>query len=76
MTLPERLLSGVSALFLMFSGWRTDLIGLALLAILVASAYWRFTRLRNRTGTSAFAPGAPASENEPAVGLTAARPQD
>jgi len=76
LTLAERALSGVSALFLMFSGWKTDLIGLALLALLFASAYWRYTRRRDTPAAPEFAPGASGSENAPAPGVTSAQSND
>jgi TRAP transporter 4TM/12TM fusion protein len=56
LTLAERALSFVSALCLMFSGWRTDLAGIVMLALLVATAYWRYTRQRDQN-TAALASG-------------------
>jgi len=56
LTLAERALALVSALCLMFSGWRTDLAGIVLLALLVASAYWRYMRQRDQN-TAALASG-------------------
>ena len=44
----ERGLSLVAALFLMFSGWKTDAIGLAIVAVLAAVAYWRYRRAKER----------------------------
>jgi TRAP transporter 4TM/12TM fusion protein len=70
LTIAERLLSGLSALFLMFAGWRTDLAGLALLCLLVASTYWRYTRLRDRTAGEAAGGGAVPSA------FPAAQPRD
>ncbi len=75
LTLPERVLSGISALFLMFAGWRTDLIGLALLALLIASAYWRYSRLRNQPGEPEMAGGGAIGEAV-ASGLPAPHPRD
>jgi membrane protein implicated in regulation of membrane protease activity len=63
LNMVERGLSGVSALFLMFSGWRTDLIGLALLAVLLASAFWRYTRRRDRGSAPEFAQTGAAGQN-------------
>ena len=48
LNLAERGISMVAALFLMFSGWRTDLIGLGLVALLIAIAYWRYKRAQAR----------------------------
>jgi TRAP-type uncharacterized transport system fused permease subunit len=72
LTLPERALSGISALFLMFSGWRTDLIGLALLVLLSASAYWRNTRRRD-TGAAALAS---ERDDRPAASIPGAQTND
>jgi TRAP-type uncharacterized transport system fused permease subunit len=76
LTFWERGLSFVSALFLMFSGWRTDAIGIALLALLVASAYWRYTRQRDRAAGDAFAPGRLAGENIAVGGRETPQPRD
>jgi membrane protein implicated in regulation of membrane protease activity len=72
LTIAERILSGLSALFLMFAGWRTDLIGLALLALLLASTYWRYTRQRDR----AAAPGQSAGGGAVPSAFPAAHPRD
>lgn len=48
LNLMERGVSMVAALFLMFSGWRTDLVGLGLVALLIAVAYWRYKRAQAR----------------------------
>jgi TRAP transporter 4TM/12TM fusion protein len=72
LTIAERILSGLSALFLMFAGWRTDLIGLALLALLLASTYWRYTRQRDR----AAAPGQSAGGGAVLSAFPAAHPRD
>ena len=38
----ERTAAGIAALFLMFSGWRTDLIGLSIFTLVAAIAWWRY----------------------------------
>ncbi len=38
----ERTAAGIAALFLMFSGWRTDLIGLSIFTLVATIAWWRY----------------------------------
>lgn len=76
LTIVERILSGISALLLMYAGWRTDLIGLALLALLVASAFWRQTRMRERAGTPGFVRSDMVSDMPAAAALPAASRHD
>lgn len=38
----ERVASAAAALSLMFSGWRTDLLGLSIFAVVAAIAWWRY----------------------------------
>ena len=48
LNIVERIVACVAALFLMFSGWRTDLIGLGLFCLLLAYAYARYRRAQAR----------------------------
>ena len=53
----ERSVACIAALFLMFSGWRTDLIGLGLFGLLLAFAYTRYRRAKNRGDAPRFIGG-------------------
>ncbi|MCG8544521.1 MAG: TRAP transporter fused permease subunit [Alphaproteobacteria bacterium] len=44
----ERVAACVSALFLMFSGWRTDLIGIGIFVLIAAYAFIRYRRAKTR----------------------------
>jgi TRAP-type uncharacterized transport system fused permease subunit len=76
LTIAERALSGMSALLLMYAGLRTDLIGLALLALLVASAYWRYTRMRHGSAKPKFARSDMVSDDAVASILPAVQSRD
>jgi TRAP-type uncharacterized transport system fused permease subunit len=65
LNLVERSATGIAALFLMFSGWRTDLAGFALFATVAGFAYWRAQRAVARGEVPQFVAGDMAETVKP-----------
>ena len=76
LTAVERILSGASALFLMFSGWKTDLIGLAILALLIVSVLFRYMRRRGERAGPSVAAEPLSGDNAAPSGMPSAHPRD
>ncbi|MDH3702067.1 MAG: TRAP transporter fused permease subunit [Alphaproteobacteria bacterium] len=72
----ERGVACIAALFLMFSGWRTDLIGFGLFGLLLAFAYVRYRRARARGDTPRFIGGDMVADDTGAAALPSDPPGD
>jgi len=72
----ERGVACIAALFLMFSGWRTDLIGLGLFGLLLAFAYVRYRRARARGDAPRFIGGDMVADDTGAAALPSDPPGD
>ncbi len=72
----ERGVACIAALFLMFSGWRTDLIGLGLFGLLLAFAYVRYRRARARGDAPRFIGGDMVADDTGEAALPSDPPGD